>query len=71
MLRIHVDTNSREGVTASVIPESEVPNEDLIFGRRAILFETGFEGEAVLRRGEQWPWVADIVGGTVENLPID
>ena len=71
MLRILVDVNWREDDRTIVIPEERVSRDNLLEGKRVILYEPGMECEAILRRGVQWPWVADIVEGTIRETPID
>src|SRR5262249_38002853 len=69
MTRIEVDMNWREGSRTIVIPSRSISEVKLTIGQRVILYEPGTECEAILRRGEQWPWVADIIDGTIKNTP--
>ena len=71
MLKILIDVNWREENNAIVIPEESVSRDNLLEGKRVILYEPGMECEAILRRGAVWPWVADIVEGTIKETPID
>lgn len=68
MLRISVDCNSREGLRTIVVPSDRMDPTDLVDGRRVVLYEPGMECEAILLRGKIWPWVADIVDGTVKEV---
>jgi hypothetical protein len=71
MIRIMTDFNTREGDTTIVLRD-DAPAEALVVGARIILYEPGdIECEAIVRRGETWPWVADIVKGTVVDPPDD
>jgi hypothetical protein len=70
MLRIRVDVNCREGRRTVAIPPDSVPGHDLKVGMKVILREPGMECEAVLRHGEIWLWVADIVEGTIKDVPL-
>jgi hypothetical protein len=71
MLRILVDINLREDHrTIAILPEN-VLEKELNVGARVILYEPGMECEAILRHGEIWKWVADIVEGTVKEIPVD
>jgi hypothetical protein len=70
MLRIGVDFNTREGPRTIVLTEQNVPPEILVEGTRVILYEEGdMECEAVVRKGDTWDWVADIIEGTIRRLP--
>ena len=71
MLRIRVDTNRCDDDGAIVILPKSVPEEELKVGARVILYETGFECEATLRHGKRWNWVADIIEGTIRDIPVD
>ena len=69
MVRIATDFNWREDYLTIVLPD-RVPAEVLVPGTRVILYEPGdIECEAIVRRGKTWPWVADIVEGTIKNPP--
>lgn len=70
LVRIMTDFNWREDYLTIVLPNG-VPAEVLVPGTRIILYEPGdIECEAIVRRGETWPWVADIVEGTIK-APLD
>ncbi|MBN9087821.1 MAG: hypothetical protein J0J01_13000 [Reyranella sp.] len=60
MLRILIDGNRNEGPWTVVIPHKWLNPNELIEGRRVVVYEGDQEWIAVLRRGEVWPWVADI-----------
>jgi hypothetical protein len=70
MIRIATDFNWREGHTTIVLPD-DVPVEVLVTGTRIILYEPyqkeWMECEAIVHPGERWPWVADIVKGTIKD----
>ncbi len=71
MIRIPVDCNWREDAWAIVIRPENIAIFGLKIGDRVVLHEPGMECEAILRRGTQWPWVADIVEGTIKDVPYD
>ncbi len=71
MIRIAVDCNWREDTRTIVIPHEDVPESHLRVGAKVTLHEPGMECEAILRHGKQWPWVADIIEGTIKNEPYD
>lgn len=71
MLRLEVDINLREGDRAIVIPSQSATGKELRVGERVVLYEPGMECEAVLRRGKAWPWVADILDGTIKEMRLD
>jgi hypothetical protein len=71
MIRIPVDMNWREDRQTIVIPPRSISENELEVGKRVILHEPGVECEAILRHGTQWPWVADIVEGTIKEVPAD
>ncbi len=71
MVRLHIDCNRCDGPRSIAVDEREVAKLGLKAGDRVVLYEPGMECEAVLRPGEIWPWVADIVEGTIKDLPID
>ena len=71
MIRLEVDINRREGHRTIVIPEQSVLGKDLKVGTTVVLYEPGMECEAILRHGKDWPWVADIIEGTIKKLPLD
>jgi hypothetical protein len=68
MKRISVDTNAREGYRAIVIFPQDMPPQGLSVGERVILYEPGFECEAIVRHGAYAQWVADIVEDTIKDL---
>jgi hypothetical protein len=69
LVRIATDFNWREDYRTIVLPD-RAPAEVLVPGTRIILYEPdAFECEAIVRRGETWPWVADIIEGTIKNYP--
>jgi hypothetical protein len=68
MKRIRCDVNSREGYDALVIFPEDVPPEGLSIGERVIVYEPGFECEAIVRHGAYAEWVADVVEGTIRDL---
>lgn len=69
LMRIDTDFNWREDYLTIVLPD-RVPAEVLVPGMRIILYEPGgMECEAIVRRGKTWPWVADIVEGTIKDFP--
>ena len=70
MLRVFVDCNRMIGDMTVAIknPSEKIPEELRKEGTRVILYEPGFECEAILRRGDgEWEWVAEIVEGTVRD----
>ncbi|MBI2739176.1 MAG: hypothetical protein HYX38_21870 [Rhodospirillales bacterium] len=67
MTKIEVDMNLREDVFTIVVPLQLVSEFQLKVGDRVLLYEPGTECEAILRHGKQWPWVADIVEGTIRD----
>jgi hypothetical protein len=71
MIRIEIDCNWREDMRTIVLPEARVAEFGLQGGERVILHEPGMECEAIVRCGKQWPWVADVIEGTIKDLPID
>ena len=69
MARIHVDFNCREDVgTIAILRLRDIPEEERKVGTVITLYEPGMECEAVLRRGERWEWVADILDGTIREV---
>lgn len=69
MTRIHVDFNCREDVgTIAILRPQEIPEEERRIGAIITLYEPGIECEAILRRGERWEWVADILDGTIREV---
>lgn len=62
--------NRREDFRTIVISPKSTSNIELKEGMRVILHEPGIECEAILRHGTQWQWVADIIEGTVKDIPI-
>jgi len=76
MLGARVDYNEREllreGIeTIVVFPEDAVPVADrdkLTVGLRIVLTDGITECEAVLRHGEDYEWVADIIEGTTRDI---
>lgn len=71
MIRIAVDCNWREDTRTIVIRHENVPEFHLRVGVKVTLHEPGMECEAILRHGKRWPWVADIIEGTIKNVPYD
>jgi hypothetical protein len=70
MLRICTDFNTREGPRTIVLAPQVIPQGGLVEGTRVILYEEGdIECEAIVRRGDTWNWVADIIEGTIRKLP--
>lgn len=70
MIRILNDFNLMEDDRAVVLHVEHTPPEALVPGIRVVLYEPGdIECEAIVRRGKTWPWVADIVEGTIKNPP--
>jgi hypothetical protein len=53
-----------------VIHPQDVPPEGLSVGERVVLYETGFECEAIVRHGAYAKWVADVVEGTIKDLDV-
>jgi hypothetical protein len=71
MVQITTDFNWREDILTVVLPD-RVPIEILVPGTRIVLHEPGgMECEAIVRRGNTWPWVADIVEDTIKELRAD
>lgn len=69
MVRVLADFNARDGYLRILLP-TDAPAEVLVPGTRVILYEPDeLECEAIVRRGETWPWVADIVEGTIKDYP--
>ena len=76
MIKIYNDFNTREGDWEVVLNERFTPPEALVEGTRIIVVcEDSFECEAIVRRGKIWPWIGDVVAGTVkyysEAVPKD
>ena len=72
MLKIAVDMNLREDHRTIVIPPQQVPPSGLSVGVKVVLYEPGdIECEAIVRHGETWDWVADIVEGTIKPTLLD
>jgi hypothetical protein len=71
MLRIPIDVNRREEPLAIAIKPGAVPEENLRVGERVVLYEPGFECEAILRHGTTWKWVADIIEETICDVPYN
>jgi hypothetical protein len=72
MLKIAVDMNLREDHRTIVIPPQQVPASGLAVGAKVVLYEPGdIECEAIVRHGETWEWVADIVEGTIKPTLLD
>jgi len=69
MIRILNDFNLMEDEWSVVLHEMHTPAEALVPGTRVVLYEPDqIECEAIVRRGKTWPWVADIVAGTMKDL---
>ncbi len=69
LVRIKADFNARDGYLGIILPD-DAPAEVLVPGAHVVLYEPDeFECEAIVRRGETWPWVADIVEGTIKDYP--
>ncbi len=67
MRRIAVDMNLREDGSVVVLPKN-AKDDHLSVGDRVILYEhDDIECQAILRRGQSWEWVADIVEGTIKK----
>ena len=65
MYRIAVDMNLREDHGTIVLPKLSIPGDGLAVGQKVILYESDdIECEAIVRHGETWEWVADIVKGS-------
>jgi hypothetical protein len=71
MIRLPIDCNCCEGPRTIVVDAKDVAKFRLKIGDRVVLHEPGMECEAILRDGDQWPWVADIVEGSIKDMPID
>jgi hypothetical protein len=76
MIKIYNDFNTREGDWEVVLNERFTPPEALVEGTRVIIVcEVSFECEAIVRHGKVWPWIGDVVAGTVryysESAPKD
>jgi hypothetical protein len=68
MIRISVDFNRMADDQAVILP-SWTPSEALVPGTRVILYEPDdIECEAIVRRDAAFPWVAEIVKGTMRDL---
>ena len=67
MVRIAVDFNRREGVrTVALGSSADIPEEARHVGALVTLYEPGeIECEAIVRHGQRWEWVADILDGTI------
>jgi hypothetical protein len=67
VIRILNDFNTREDDWVIVLNEARTPPEALVTGTRVILYEPDdVECEAIVRPGKTWPWVAEVVKGTVK-----
>jgi hypothetical protein len=54
-----------------VIPPQQVPASGLSVGAKVVLYEPGdIECEAIVRHGETWGWVADIIEGTIKPTSL-
>jgi hypothetical protein len=71
VIRLEIDCNRTEAARTIVVHEGVVAKFGLKAGDRVVLYEPGMECEAILRPGETWPWGADIVEGTIKDLPIE
>ena len=69
MVRIPCDCNEREDTRTLVVSEEHVIKHALTPGDRVLLHEPGAEYVAVLRRGQIWPWVADII--EIRDVPYE
>lgn len=70
MIRILNDFNLMEEDRAVVLHVEHTPPEVLVPGTRVILYEPGqMECEAIVRRGKQFAWVADMIEETIKYLP--
>jgi hypothetical protein len=77
VIKLHVDFNEREllreGVETTVIElngrNSKTRSENLHEGEKVILYDSSMECEAILRHGHDHEWVADIVPGSIRDLP--
>jgi hypothetical protein len=71
LVRVRTDFNRREGF-AVVLPD-DAPAAVLVAGTRIMFYERDQtewrEGVAIVRPGEEFPWVADIVEGTIMDYP--
>lgn len=69
MVRIRVDFNRRESPrTIALGSSADIPEEARRIGALVVLYEPGdIECEAIVRRGERWEWVADILDGTIRE----
>jgi hypothetical protein len=64
MLRIAVDFNLREGPRTIVLRSLPA---GVTVGTKVVLYEPGdIECEAIVRRGDIWDWVADMVEGSIK-----
>jgi len=69
LARIHVDFNCREDAgTVAILRPWEIPEGERRVGSVVTLYEPGMECEAILRHGERWEWVADILDGTIREV---
>ena len=70
MTRLLVDFNCREDTrTIAILHPEEIPDDERKVGSLLTLYEPGsIECEAILRRGEHWEWVADMLDGTIREL---
>jgi hypothetical protein len=71
LVRVRTDFNLREGL-AVVLPD-DAPAAVLVAGTRIMFYERDQtewrERLAIVRPGEEFPWVADIVEGTLMDYP--
>lgn len=69
MIRVFVDFNCMERAGAVVVRPKDIPIEELKVGNRITVYTPGeMECEAILRHGQMWEWVADMVEGTTKSL---
>jgi hypothetical protein len=70
-MRVETEFNRREGL-AIVLPD-DAPAAALVAGTEIMFFEHDLtewrEGQAIVRRGKEASWVADIVAGTTRRYP--
>jgi hypothetical protein len=72
MIRILNDFNDREDERTVVLNDARLPPDAMVPGARVFLYEPDqIECEAIVRRGKTWPWVAEMIAGTIRHVGED
>jgi hypothetical protein len=76
MISMYADFNYREDVDSIVIRldidlNSHIPENDLHADDEVILYDETMECRARLRKGSFSNWVAQIIPGTIKDIPED